>query len=97
MTKERSSLFLMANLGAEVSRVFSLADKGLYAQAEEARARAKRIIVELRELPEMQTREPEIVALERILEDLMRGESGVTPKNIKSYFMPFAERMLASM
>lgn len=89
MTNERTSLFLMANLGAEVSRLLSAREAKDEERTTTALARAGAILGELRELPDMKDRAEELAILEKTL-----TEQTVTPRYLKSYFTPFALRLM---
>ena len=96
MNTERTSLFLMANLGAEVSRIISSKEKNEPALAEEALARANKIISQIKELPDMKTRLDEINMLSKVIENITdpKPTLSVSVKHIKSYFVPFSLRLL---
>lgn len=97
MNTERTALFLMANLGAEVSRIFSLQEKNEEALAKEALARAQNIITEIKALPDMETRLQEINALSRVIKNILEPAPvlHISPKHITSYFVPFSLRIMA--
>ena len=97
MNTTRTTLFLMANLGSEVSQIFSYAEKGELKLAESARLRADRIIKELLAHPEMKGRTGEIEILKSVIEDLFARERqfAVNKTEIEEYFMPFALRLMA--
>ncbi len=97
MNIQRTSLFLMANLGAEVSRIMLLAEKHEDALAKEALARANKIITEIKTLPDMKTRLQEIDALSKVIENILESKPAfhIPAKHIKSYFLPFSLRLMA--
>jgi len=98
MNTQRTSLFLMANLGAEVSRIILFTEKHENALAKEAFARANKILMEIKALPDMKTRLQEIDALSKVIENILDSKVGVhiPAKHIKSYFLPFSSRLLAA-
>ena len=97
MTAE-PSMFLMANLGSEVTRL-------LYARAEHnerrargAHTRACAILTEIRALPDAEHAEGEFIILQEVLDDLIREVPNlrIQPESLRQYFTPFALRALAS-
>ena len=94
---EQSSLFLFANLGPEVSRLFSLMKKNEYEHAFAARERAEHIIGELRRRPDMKVRLPELDILSSVLSDVVEKERQfvVSAEDMESYFQPFMQRLMA--
>lgn len=86
----------MANLGAEVSRIISAKEKGDAVLMQGALKRAERMLDEIKSLPDMQPRIAEIEMLGEAIQSLPRPapELNIPHKNIKSYFMPFAMRMM---
>lgn len=98
MINERTSLFLMANLGAEVSRLLAAREQSDYGLARASLARAERILDEVLALPDMKSREEELQILHDSLKKLVdeRSRSPVTPSYLKSYFTPFALRFMAT-
>ena len=97
MNTKRTSLFLMANLGAEVSRIISFKERHEKALAEEALLNANKIIDEIKALPDMKTRLQEVEALSNVIENLLKSEPtlNIPAKHIKSYFAPFSLRLMA--
>lgn len=98
MNMQRTSLFLMANLGAEVSRILSLKEKHEYTLANDALNRARKIIQEIKAQSDMRSRIKELDVLSVVIENILNSESTVkvSPKNIKSYFVPFSLRLMAN-
>ena len=86
----------MANLGAEVSRLVSFKEKGNRILAGKALNRAERILAEIKTFPEMKSRLEEIVLLETQVANVANteAESTASASRLKSYFQPFALRML---
>lgn len=95
---ERSPLFLMANLGSEVSQIFSHIEKGDLPSAKSSRSRAERIVRMLLLHPGMKNRTGEVEILEEIMEDVFVPHRRflITKVEIESYFLPFALRILSS-
>ena len=95
MNTVRTSLFLMANLGAEVSRIISAQERHDIGTASIALARAKNILGEITLLPDMKSRKEELSALSEALHSLAEnGSHAISPAHLKSYFMPFALRLM---
>ena len=88
----------MANLGAEVSRIISAKEKGDSVLVAGAQERAEQMLSEIRGLPDMQSRMAEIEMLGEVIRSLTDSvsELHITPQNIKSYFMPFAMRLMTT-
>ena len=89
-------MFLMANLGAEVSRIISFKEKNDAARAEESVSRALRMIDAIRQLPDMKSRLEEISLLRQAIVDVALAVPTlkISPKHLMSYFQPFALRLL---
>lgn len=96
---QRTTLFLMANLGAEVSRLLSFKEKGDHIEAKEALKRAQDILFEIKKLPEMRKRLQEIDILSAVIADILETKPifHVSPRSIKSYFQPFTSRMISGL
>lgn len=99
MIDRKSSLFLMANLGAEVSRAFSFKEKNEKKSLGESIDRCKNMINEVMNLPEMKTRTQELSILREVMLDLNSEESSfsINKKSLQNYFSPFATRLMALM
>jgi len=97
MNTERTSLFLMANLGAEVSRIISLQEQHEVVLAKEALSRAHKIIIEIKTLPDMKTRLQEMNALSDVIDNILEPQPTlhISTQHIKSYFVPFVVRLMA--
>ncbi len=96
MIDNRTPLFLMANLGAEVSRVFSYKEKGDAVNVERASLRAKKIISEIMQFEEMKPREKEIEKIVDVIDSTVSNNGLIISKNdIENYFNPFALRFLS--
>ena len=93
---ERNSLFLMANLGSEVSRLLSFREKGDMAEVEKSYKRSKHIIDQIIDCPEMKSRYTEVSMLREVIEDLSISEKkySVYSEDLQNYFTPFAVRLL---
>lgn len=87
----------MANLGAEVSRIISLKEKREDALAEEALARANKMIMEIKALPDMKTRLQEMNVLSKVIENILEPDPilPISTKHIQDYFVPFSSRLMA--
>lgn len=96
MTAERTSSFLMANLGAEVSRFLADRARGDDETSSASLARARGIIDKLFSHPEMIGRTGELTTLRAVLDDIMSGSRQflVSTADLEEYFMPFAMREL---
>ncbi len=97
MNTQRTSAFLMANLGSEVSRILSAKDRGNEAQISASLERALKILTEILTLPDMKKRSDEIKALSDLIQDMtsLTPILHVSRKNISSYFIPFATRIVS--
>lgn len=98
MLNRRTSLFLTANLGSEVTRFVVAFEKGDHNLLVGAYTRAGKIIDELETFPDMKERVSEIMMLRNVLEDMKNGggQTHVTPKFLKAYFIPFALRLMST-
>ena|SRR3989344_8809764 len=99
MIQERSLLFLMANLGSEVSRLLSWKAKGNSLQIEKCHGRAKKIISEIKQLRDIGERSKEMEILRMVISDTASSSPSlrVTPKQLNDYFSPFTLRMMKSV
>lgn len=95
---KRTSLFLMANLGAEVSRIISAKERGDTVMMQGAFERAKSMLNEIKGLPDIQPRIVEIEMLSEAISSLAYPVSGlhIAPRDIKSYFTPFTLRLMSA-
>ena len=91
MNTERTSLFLMANLASEGSRVLSSRSAGDRLFEQESLERADRIISDVEKLPEMSKRKEEVALISEAIR-----EPSIAPEHIRSYFDPFLSRLFAS-
>lgn len=92
MNTARTPLFLMANLGAEVSRLLSSKEKGDTTLIKHSLERAERILVEIQTLPEMRSRAIELAALH----EAIATDGLASPQALKAYFEPFALRAVSA-
>ncbi len=91
-------MFLMANLGAEASRIIAAQERRDADAAKAALARAENILSEIAALPDMQPRAQELDALGGALRSLAANDSNsrvISPAHLQSYFAPFALRLMA--
>ena len=97
MNTARTSLFLMANLGAEVSRIISAQERGDENSASAALVRAEKILNDVGQMSDMKSRMQELKMLNEALHSLTARNSSFTisPAHLKSYFTPFAVRLMA--
>lgn len=96
MNADRNSLFLMANLGSEVSRLLSFKEKGDLEEAKKSCLRSEQILNQISDCPDMKSRQPEIIILKDIIEDLVvpKNRYSIIPEDLRNYFTPFAARLL---
>lgn len=96
MNTERTSQFLMANVGAEVSRMISARKSRDADLLKGALERALAIIVQIKAKPDMKAREYEIDTLEYVLRDaaMPHPQFTISDKNLQSYFIPFTTGLL---
>jgi len=95
---KRTSLFLMANLGAEVSRIISAKKKGDDMLLQLSLKKAHDMIREIEAMDDMKSRHEEIDLLSQVIDAIVKPTPGlkVDTASIKSYFMPFALRLAAT-
>ena len=98
MNNKRTPLFLMANLGSEVTRLFAALEKKDAVLTQGAYERACKILTEVMTFPEMQNRNAEFAILKNVLDDLALAHNtlSIKPQHLKAYFMPFALRVMSS-
>lgn len=93
---ERTPLFYLANLGSEINRIFSLKEKGLFKESEEAHSRSLDIIEKLLKHPDLEGRTQEIEILRNYLEQSLEKEYSSHSKNEwQGYFSPYAMRLFS--
>lgn len=95
MNTEHNSLFLMANLGSEVSKIFSAQEKNNISMFNMASEKAQSIIQELKSLPDTKNNE-EMNILSEVIKDI--GSSSpkfiISRDHLESYFLPFAMKFM---
>ncbi|GEM_PF-800018 len=98
MNTQRTSAFLMANLGSEVTRLISARERNNQAQIGACYKRSLTILKEIFSMPDMHTRVAEINILSDLIHDLANANPmlHVSRKNIVSYFTPFSIRVVNS-
>ena len=92
---KRDSLFLMANLGSEVTKIISSKKRNDLVLLNEYLIQANKILKELMTLPDMKEREIEIKTLAEVITDISKAKSSldISSVNIISYFTPFVMRL----
>jgi len=95
MNTVRTSLFYMANLGSEVSRVLLEYHKEDYEKMRNSIICAKNIITKIEEFPEMKGRTGELEILKLIIEDLNQKKFELDKDQFLNYFSPFATRLMS--
>ncbi|OHA21406.1 MAG: hypothetical protein A2849_00270 [Candidatus Taylorbacteria bacterium RIFCSPHIGHO2_01_FULL_51_15] len=92
----RTPAFLMANLGSDISQLFSHLERGESELAASAARRARGIMAELLRHKELQGRTGEIEVLQHIVSDALLEKPllRVTKGELDAYFMPFSMRVL---
>ncbi|OHA47534.1 MAG: hypothetical protein A2541_00025 [Candidatus Taylorbacteria bacterium RIFOXYD2_FULL_36_9] len=93
---KRDSLFLMANLGSEVTKIISSKKRNDLVLLNEYLIQANKILKELMTLPDMKEREIEIKTLAEVITDISKAKSSleISSVNIISYFTPFVMRLI---
>lgn len=86
----------MANLGSEISRYFSYINNGQIELADKCLVRADEILNKVMVLPEVQPRVYEFKIVAGVIGSLKDSPKWreAEEKNLKNYFMPFAERIV---
>jgi hypothetical protein len=99
MNPERTSLFLMANLGSEVERILDAYESRNPSRIIACLERADRIVEQLYASPDMQPRLTEIETLSEVIKDFGNEvrQYTVEPDELRSYFTPFALRLMRGM
>lgn len=97
MNTQRTSSFLMANLGAEVSRIISAKNAENEKFAKECLLRAEKILKEVMTFPDMEKRSSEIETLLNVIREIVNPNPTiiVSQQNIISYFIPFALKLVS--
>jgi len=95
MNTERTTLFYMANLGSEISRVLLEYQKEDFEKMYGSIIRARGIIQKIEEFPEMKGRTGELEILKSIINDLGQKKFEINKEQLLDYFSPFATRLMA--
>lgn len=92
--RKRDPLFLMANLGSEVSRALQFRDAHDLLRSMQSAARAQNITDQLITLPEMRFRLSELQVLNDVISDIPNAQPRyhITSDDLNGYFMPFVLR-----
>jgi len=93
----RSSLFLVANLGSEVTRYIQAVKKGNDVYSRESLRRIEKIILEIVSLADMKSRKKEIENLRLFVQNISAGIIKCDEAEIESqaYFFPMANRFMS--
>ena len=93
---QRNSLFLMANLGSEVSKIISAKNRNDVTLLSVYLEQAEKILKEILSMPDMDSRKIEIDILKKVIEDISKPQPSmnISPINITSYFNPFIIRLM---
>jgi len=94
MNTNRTSLFYMANLGSEVSRVLSEYEKKDFKNMRSSIFRAKDLIKKIEEFSDMKGRTGELEILKSIIDGLNVKKLEVDKDQLINYFTPFAMRLM---
>lgn len=96
MNTERTVQFLMANLGSELIRFFSLRRQGRQEDALASAQRVRLIINQLLLHKDIGNGANEVLVLKMLIEDALSTtpQYSVNDQELNSYFRPFAERVL---
>jgi len=88
-------MFLMANLGSEVTRLLSALENGDKELSEGAKARSEKIIGEVELSLETESSKKEVRLLADVIKDFYqpKRQYSVSPASLKQYFLPFALRV----
>jgi hypothetical protein len=98
MNNQRTTQFLMANLGVEIMRLFSYKKQGNIVEARTSGERASKIIDSLENHPHINSGKKEVEMIREVMiKDVLseKPKYQITERNIDSYFMPFSIRALA--
>lgn len=96
MSSERTDIFLMANLGSEVSRLLSARERGDTAEMEHSLERAETIFAALETSGISKGGHVEVKILKEVIKDVCSKEPSlsVNPQALRDYFHPFTKQML---
>ena len=96
MNIDRSTVFLLANLGSEISRLYAFKNKGQKAMMMASAVRANSIVETLINHPDIGNGKAEVEALQKIINAIVADDGYIQEEKIvQSYFTPFAHRALA--
>ena len=89
-------MFLMANLGSDISQVFMHLERKEELQAASVAGRVRRTIAELMVHSDLTGRTGEIEILRTVIDDALseKRHLDVSRKELEDYFMPFSIRVL---
>ncbi len=91
----RTPAFLMANLGAEVSRIFSYKEKGDVINIQKASSRAREIVSQIFQFDEMKARRNEIEKIADVIDSVLSNNGlEISKKDIENYFNSLAIRLI---
>ena len=92
----RTTLFLMANLGSEMSQIFSFAERGRLDLALGPAERARKIIEEIKSHKDIKGREQEVEILAKIIENILENKKdyNLNQGDMDEYFTPYALRLM---
>jgi hypothetical protein len=93
----RNSQFLMANLGAEVSRLISAKESGEKEMVKGALERSYHILDQILMLKDMEPRIEELLLLRSVIEDTANDKPtlAIEPEHLERYFIPFTARFVS--
>jgi len=94
--KERSSLFLVANLGSEIARYFQILKKNGRSHREQSLERIKKLLLDIDSCDDMKIRRKEFDALLPFIKDASLGtiDCNVAERECQTYFYPIALRFM---
>jgi len=98
MNVQRTSLFLMANLGAEVSRIISARDRKENGVMTASLRRADKMIEEIMMLEDMKPRKVEVELLSNAIRSIIEPSTdmSINTKSLQDYFTPFIDRFTST-
>ena len=96
MNTERTTNFLMANLGSEMMRFFGLIKQDNIPFAQKSAERVLKIIDSIKNRSDIKGGKEEVEILKSITLDALNDNHGfnVSEKELNSYFLPFASRAI---
>ncbi len=92
---QRTSLFLFANLGSEISKIFSAKKTHNTSMFERAMTNAESIISELKTIPDTKDNQ-EVDILKDIVQDFkeIKPKYNIPREDFEAYFYPFALKIM---